>query len=243
MELTNITARDIPDAWFQCLYQILDKGHKYKIDRGSYKGQERLEFNYITIYIKYPNSRPLTPDIPPGCDVPAPVLNGYVSNYLPYLMTAKKTSGEKYTYGQYLEPQIDEVIKMFKSDGPGTNQAYMAVGDKDSIRLQDPPCLRGIDCRLRDNKLHFMLYFRSWDLWNGFPANLAVIQLMKEYMADMIGAEDGEIIAASKGLHLYDYAWSLAERRVGKDNIEPVVSIPIIKTIKVNFNEPVPLEL
>ena len=31
MILTEITARDIPDAWFQCIYQILDKGFSYKI--------------------------------------------------------------------------------------------------------------------------------------------------------------------------------------------------------------------
>ncbi len=216
MNLMHIPARDIPDAWFQCLYQILEKGNKYKIDRGSYKGQERLEFDYITVHIKHPNSRPLIPDIPPGCDVPPPVAEEYLDDYLPYLITSEKKEGEDYTYGQYLEPQIADVIKMFKLEGEGTNQAYMAIGDKDSIRLVDPPCLRGIDCRLRDNKLNFMLYFRSWDLWNGFPANLAAIQLMKEYMADMLGAEDGEIIAASKGLHLYDYAWKLAEIRTMK---------------------------
>ncbi|MCP4552524.1 MAG: thymidylate synthase [Bacteroidetes bacterium] len=216
MNLMHIDARDIPDAWFQCLYQILEKGNKYKIDRGSYKGQERLEFDYATIHIKHPNSRPLIPDIPQGCDVPAPVLEEYVDGYLPYLITSEKKEGEIYTYGEYLEPQIAEVIDMLKTDGEGTNQAYMTIGDMNSIKLEDPPCLRGIDCRLRDNKLNFVLYFRSWDLWNGLPANLAAIQLMKEYMADMLGAEDGEIIASSKGLHLYDYAWSLAEIRTMK---------------------------
>jgi thymidylate synthase len=32
-------------------------------------------------------------------------------------------------------------------------------------------------------------------------------------MADEIGVQDGEIIAASKGLHIYDYVWELAELR------------------------------
>jgi thymidylate synthase len=53
-------------------------------------------------------------------------------------------------------------------------------------------------------------------LWNGFPANLGAIQLLKEYMAENIGVEDGEIIAASKGLHLYDYIWELAKLRTMK---------------------------
>ena len=51
----------------------------------------------------------------------------------------------------------------------------------------------------------------SWDLWSGFPANLAGIQILKEYMASEIGVADGELIALSKGLHLYDYSWELAQ--------------------------------
>jgi thymidylate synthase len=87
----------------------------------------------------------------------------------------------------------------------------MAVGSRESIKLPDPPCLRGIDTRVENGKLHFIVYFRSWDLWAGLPSNLAGIQLLKEYVASEIGAADGELIALSKGLHLYDYAWELAK--------------------------------
>ena len=100
---------------------------------------------------------------------------------------------------------------MYKEDGHNTNQGFMAVGSKESIILSDPPCLRGIDTRVQNGQLHFILYFRSWDLWAGLPSNLAAIQLMKEYVASEIGVEDGELIALSKGLHLYDYTWDLAK--------------------------------
>lgn len=216
LNIENIEARDLPDAWFQCVYRILDKGHTYTIDRGSYEGQKRLEFDFILVHIKYPGVRPLIPDIPPSLGIPNPVAPGYVEEYLPYLMTSARMPNEEYTYGQYLEPQIQEVIKMYKEGGYGTNQAYMTVGDPSTIHLKDPPCLRGIDTRIRYGKLHFIVYFRSWDLWNGFPANLAAIQMLKEYMAQEIGVEDGEIIASSKGLHLYDYVWELARLRTMK---------------------------
>ena len=134
----------------------------------------------------------------------------YIESYLPYLMTAHKAESEQYTYGQYLEKQIAEVIRMYKEDGHNTNQAFMAVGDAQSIFLTDPPCLRSIDTRIKDNKLHFAVYFRSWDLWAGLPSNLAAIQLLKEYMASEIGVEDGELVGMSKGLHIYEYAWDLA---------------------------------
>jgi thymidylate synthase len=68
-----------------------------------------------------------------------------------------------------------------------------------------------IDTRIREGRLIFIAYFRSWDLWAGFPSNLAAIQLLKEYMAGEIGVKDGELVAMSKGLHLYEYAWDLAK--------------------------------
>jgi len=208
LKITQIEARDLSEAWFLCLRQTLTEGHEYKIDRGSYAGQHRKELDFIAVQIMNPATRPLVPSTPQG--VPPPTSMEYIEEYLPYLMTAHRRKGEQYTYGQYLEEQIPRVIEMYKKDGYDTNQAFMAVGDKESIALDDPPCLRAIDTRIRNNKLKFVVYFRSWDLWAGFPSNLAAIQLLKEYMASEIGVEDGEILALSKGLHLYEYSWELA---------------------------------
>ena len=213
MQISLIEARDLSEGWFLCLRKTLKDGYEYKIERGSYAGQHRKELDLVVIKISNPGNRPLTPDVPAG--VPAPTTMEYIENYLPYLMTAHQAEGEQYTYGQYLEKQIAEVIKMYNQDGFNTNQAYMSVGDERSIFLTDPPCLRGIDTRVRYGKLHFISYFRSWDLWAGFPSNLAAIQLLKEYMASEIGVEDGELIAMSKGMHLYEYCWDLAKTTAG----------------------------
>ena len=208
MEVSVIDARDLSEAWFLCLGKTLTEGHEYKIERGSYVGQRRKELDFVVVQVRHPGTRPLIPDVPQG--VPPPTSMEYIENYLPYLMTAHKAEGEQYTYGQYLEKQIPKVIKMYKEDGYNTNQAFMTVGDSQSIDLSDPPCLRAIDTRIRDDKLNFIVYFRSWDLWAGFPSNLAAIQLLKEYMSSEIGVDDGELIAMSKGMHLYQYAWDLA---------------------------------
>ena len=213
MEISLIEARDLTEAWFLCLRRTLTEGHDYKIERGSYAGQHRKELDFVVVQVRNPGTMPLIPDVPQG--VPPPTTMEYIECYLPYLMTAHKAEGEQYTYGQYLEKQVCEVIKMYREDGFNTNQAFMAVGDSQSIYLSDPPCLRAIDTRIRDDKLNFVVYFRSWDLWAGFPSNLAAIQLLKEYMAGEIGVGDGEIIASSKGLHLYEYAWELARTTAG----------------------------
>ena len=213
MKISVIEARDLSEAWFLCLRKTLTEGHEYKIERGSYAGQHRKELDFVVIQINHPETRSLIPDVPSG--VPPPTSMEYVESYLPYLMTAHKGEGEQYTYGQYLETQIAKVIRMYKEDGYNTNQAFMAVGDSHSISLSDPPCLRGVDTRIRDNKLNFFVYFRSWDLWAGFPSHLAAIQLLKEYMAEEIGIEDGELVASSKGLHLYEYSWEQARITAG----------------------------
>jgi len=236
-----IEAFDLDDALFQCLSEILDHGHVYTITKGSYEGQKRLEFDFVAIRVKKP-SHQIIPIIPEGMSIPSPTDMEYIQGYLSYLLTGTKTDTEDYTYGERLVDakvrlktnvdgkdlvkemplgvnQIEEVIKLYKEKGFGTNQAIMEIGMPSDIKLVDPPCLRLIDTRIRYGKLHFILYFRSWDLCGGFPSNLGGLQLVKQYMADEIGVLDGEIIAVSKGLHLYDYAWDLAKLRTNKNNL------------------------
>lgn len=226
LKVVVIEARDLPDAWYQCVNKIQDEGHIYEITKGSYEGQKRWEFDYVTLHISHPGVRPLVPDMPPGIGIPPPTTMEYVEQYLQYLMTNARQPNETYTYGERIigragaaegemnsTNQMETVIEMFKKAGEGTNQATIEIGMPDDCGTQDPPCLRIIDCRMLHGALHFCLYFRSWDLWGGLPANLAAIQIMKEYMAAEIGCKDGEIIASSKGLHLYDYSWDLARLR------------------------------
>jgi thymidylate synthase len=229
-----IEARDLPDAWFQCVYKIFEENgvHEYVIDRGSFEGNKRREFDIVMVHIKYPGARPLIPDIPGELGIPAPTSMDYVEEYLQYLMTDKKADNELYTYGERLtNPKIAldgheytlgvnplmEVIDIYKKHKYGTNQAIMEIGIPQDITVEDPPCLRLIDTRIMNGKLHFVLYFRSWDLWAGFPSNLAAIQLMKEYMVQEIGVEDGTITAISKGMHLYDYSFGCALKRLHRE--------------------------
>ena len=208
MQISVVEARDLPEAWFLCLRETLARGREYIIDRGSNVGQRRKELDFIVLQVRHPGRRPLVPDVPLG--VPPPSSMEYVEDYLQYLLTSFKADREQYTYGEDLEQQIPELIRIYREGGHNTNQGFMAVGSRESIRLPDPPCLRGIDTRVENGRLHFIVYFRSWDLWAGLPSNLAGIQLLKEYMASELGVEDGELIALSKGLHLYEYAWELA---------------------------------
>lgn len=221
MKVTSIEARDLPEAWFLCVKHVMDHGREYVIDKGSNEARKRKEFDFVTVHIKHPGRRPLAPDTPEG--VTPPTTQDYLDEYVLYLMTDNPGPKEDYTYGQDLAPQMTEVIRRYKQWGPDTNRLCMSVGSKDSLfqyrKEEEIPgfqassqCLRLVDTRISDGTLHFIVYFRSWDLWAGFPSNLGGLQLMKEYMASEIGVKDGEMIALSKGLHLYDYTWDLARQ-------------------------------
>lgn len=263
MYIHRLEARDLPDLWFQAIHDIFDHGRRFKIDRGSYAGQTRLEYDFFIGHVKHPGTQPLLPDIPPACGIPNPVEEayiyggeGYTRSYIEYLMTSHKEAGESYTYGERLTKapitgeklkwwkngdteiidireidgkvvfeqddrlylnQIEWVVQTYKKHGQRNNQMVLQVAHPSDLTLLDPPCLRSIDTRIQDETLHFIIYFRSWDLWGGLPANLAGIQNLKEYMAAEIGVQDGEMIIESKGLHLYGYAEDLAKLRCMKE--------------------------
>lgn len=227
MNLITITATDLPDAWFQSLYACVEHGREFRIDRGSFAGQRRLELDYITVHIARPGLRdtdglPLIPVMPEGSTVPAPVSKDYLADYARYIMTGDKEPGEGYSYGNRLWScdtpsffgldQVTEVCERMCVT-PRDNQCVLQIAQPDDLLRDDPPCLRHIDCRVQDGKLHFIIYFRSWDLWGGMPANLAGLSMLQEHMAGEIGVECGEFICSSKGLHLYDYIVPFARLR------------------------------
>jgi thymidylate synthase len=109
--------------------------------------------------------------------------------------------------------QIELIIWEYKNRGFRNNQLVIQIAKPTDLMLLDPPCLRQIDTRIQDDKLHFFPYFRSWDLWSGLPANLAGISVLQEYMSNEIGVEQGEMLCTSKGLHLYDYSVPFAKMR------------------------------
>jgi thymidylate synthase len=102
-----VDATTLPDAWFQAVYQCIHHGREFIIDRGSYAGDKRLEFDYFTAHIKQPwagsdaDINLLLPHLAEGCNIPNPVDDGYLDNYVAnYLMGNELAKEESYTYGQ-----------------------------------------------------------------------------------------------------------------------------------------------
>ena len=212
-----IKAFSLPESWIILVRRILEYGQDFTIDSGSYEGSVRKELDFVTIQITNPSFPPIVPTsgmMPSTYNGPPPTTLEYIDNdYVPnYLMAGKKKAeNEDYTYGGRLMIQWRDIIDKYKQ-GHRTNQATFEIAQPDDIALGDPPCLRLIDTRIQDGKLHFFVYFRSWDAWGGYPANMAGLQRVKEFLAYEIGVEDGELWACSKGLHLYDMYFEIASQ-------------------------------
>ena len=186
--------------------------------QGSFVGQRRKELEFLNLTVTNPGHRPLIPQMPPGVGIPPPTSMEYVEEYYhSYFVGADKQPGEQYTYGSYVHEQLLPLLEKY-AQGHDTNQGCMTIGDASSILLEHPPCLRLIDTRIQDGRLHFIVYYRSWDLWSGFPVNMAATQLLKEEMARALQVEDGEILALSKGVHLYEHSWEWARCRLRPAN-------------------------
>jgi len=219
-----IKAKNIPDACFQAWYEVIKNGRKFKIDDGSFAGSIRIELDFLHIHIDDPSygsgTQDIIPAMPEGSDIVPPITLEYLygsGKYAYCLLDDEKHENEAYTYGYRLRNPIDQisyVINILKKT-PRTNQMVLRFSRPEDITSDDPPCLTSIFCRVQDKRLNFHIYFRSNDMWSGFPANMAAIEFLQKTMAMEIGIDQGSFDYTCSGAHIYDYAEGIVTHRIG----------------------------
>jgi len=208
----------IDDAWRDAMWLCVKKGYDYIVERGSYEGQIRRQLPNITIKITEPGKLPLGPIMPPN--IPAPTTDESIARYFHNsLMNPEIAPNQQYTYGSFIVPQLPRIIEMLVEAKGNTNQATISIGDRGSVYLADPPCLRVINFKVADGRLSMSVVFRSWDLIAGLPENLGGLQLLKEYVGAYLPFKDGDLIAFSDGLHIYEQYFEIANM-LNVDKIE-----------------------
>jgi len=226
-----LNAKTISDAWFQLIYNIFDNAYSQNIQKGSFeKEQYRLQFPGMAVFIEHPQFD-MIPTIPPALGIPAPTTMEYVEDYFAhYLMNPELAENETYTYASRINhampkggTQLDRVIDILK-ETPMTNQAVVEIATPDDLDIcygkdgkLDPPCLRLLDFKAvpAEDELFLTVsaYFRSWDLWAGFPTNLGGIELLKQFVASETNLGNGSMYAYSAGAHIYGYQEDIARLR------------------------------
>jgi len=231
MQPFYLNAKTIADAWFQLIYNIFDNSYMQNIQKGSFeKEQYRLQYPGIAVFIEHPGED-IIPIIPPALGIPSPTTMEYIEDYFAnYLMDPQLGENETYKYSSRIHnpmpkggTQLERVIDMLKNT-PLTNQAVVEIGSPEDHDVcigndgnLDPPCLRLLDFKAvpsgDDLLLTVTAYFRSWDLWAGFPSNLGGLELLKQYVAGETGLKNGPMYAYSAGAHIYGYQEELAKLR------------------------------
>ena len=229
-----LNAKTISDAWFQLIYNIFDNSYTQKIQKGSFeKEQYRLQYFGLAVFIEHPD-QDMVPVIPPALGIPAPTTMAYIEDYFAnYLMNPELSENETYRYSSRIHhpmpkgsTQLERAIEMLK-ETPLTNQAIVEIGSPEDYDVcigndgnLDPPCLRLLDFKAIPDGDSLVLtiscYFRSWDLWAGFPSNLGGLELLKQYVAEEAGLKNGPMYVYSAGAHIYGYQEELARLRTLK---------------------------
>jgi len=231
-----LTAKTIPDAWFQLIYNLFDNAYAQKIQKGSFENeQRRLQYPGIAVYIEHPYYD-MVPTIPSNSGIPAPTTKEYIEDYfVNYLMNPELAENETYRYSSRIHhpmpkggTQFERVIEILR-ETPLTNQAVIEIATPLDLDIccgkdgkLDPPCLRLLDFKVIPVDDELMLtvsaYFRSWDLWAGFPTNLGGIELLKQFVASETSLKNGPIYAYSAGAHIYGYQEQIARLRTLRIN-------------------------
>ncbi len=165
----TVHGRDLDDTWFLLLEYLHKYGREYKITSGSYAGQKRLTFDFVSGFIDHPHARPLAPRVPEASSLPPPTTDEEIEQYfVNYLMNSELESNEEYRYatwivgGEYIIPnlsmeaspdgvqginihkvrapnQLNWVINHFKEKGLGNEHCYITIGYPESNFAYDMP--------------------------------------------------------------------------------------------------------
>lgn len=246
-----IAARNLEEAWVRLMYAAIEQGRPYLVTEGSRAGQHRMTMDVAIASINRPELRPLYPLGKPGQVVPIDekAINKYFNEYV-YSLTPPKPN-EHYNYSDFITPLADAITEYYAKFGFGNAHCTIRVGHPNCFKdyfdayanetdRKTTPCLLSIDTRIIENRLCFYVYYRSWDLFSGYPLNNAGFQLLKEHMAGYISTLTGKelfvgpTVTVCKDLHLYEEDISAASGWTGQDVTQLIDHLKCERSIAPN---------
>jgi thymidylate synthase len=136
-------------------------------------------------------------------------------NHILYVRRNGKACWSGNTYAERIGEQLPTVMETLLNT-PNTNQTCIAIGRKEDVLINDPSCLREIDFKVVGDSLTLTTYWRSNDLWAGFPVNMGGMARLQEMVAEYIGKKVGKMYYYSSGSHIYEYQIDMIEAKIGR---------------------------
>lgn len=98
--------------------------------------------------------------------------------------------------------QVEEIIDRLK-ENPFSKRCVLTLWEPNDISDKYAMSWTFSQLFIRDNKLIITNYFRSLDIWNGFPWNCLGIANLQEQIAKRLNIECGEFIIYVASAHIY----------------------------------------
>lgn len=167
-----------------------------------------------------------------------PFSMGELKAYYPEMLTERRIPGAAYNYGarmrdqssfaplsgalegqrkEYVEIHIDqiaEIISLLKRR-PFSKKAFAVLYRADDwvkADTSDTPCMTQVHARVTQNKLFFTAYFRSQDMFHGWPRNAFALRKVQKEIATGAGYEMGPLTIITMSAHMYADDWNIAEQ-------------------------------
>jgi thymidylate synthase len=109
--------------------------------------------------------------------------------------------------------QIKEIISLLRRR-PFSKKAFAVLYRADDwlkTDSSDTPCMTQLHARIAANKLIVTAYFRSQDMFHGWPRNAFALRRVQKEIADGIGLSMGPLTLITMSAHMYADDWKTAE--------------------------------
>ena len=210
----EIREQTISKAWNRVLWKVLHAGQPIFID--DYGNTIELP-ETLTVMISDPIRDRICPD------------SGWegikLENYYQQCITPSNEFGFSYTYGERLLSynginQVENNIDELKID-PASRRAVSCTWkpNGDVQRAAHPPCMIFQQRIIRDGKLNLIVYFRSQDMWGGWPNNLYMLSRWLEDDAKLLGVKPGSLTCVSTNGHIYEHDILTACQLIGEPEL------------------------
>ena len=116
----------------------------------------------------------------------------------------------KYQYGRLMTQkfgldQIEEAEKILRKTPDSTRPVISLWDAATGMNAKDGPCMVLVHPTIRDGALHLCAYFRTQDMYLGYPRNAAGLIDLLQRMAVSLNVDIGTVTIVSANAHFYDH--------------------------------------
>lgn len=170
-------------------------------------GAPTLETDAVTLYTSTPLSEPMISTRSPLHDdfvntYAYNLINGSESNFEYDYHTRLFEWGKNSSVDVYRTDQIQYIIDKLAVEPNSRRAQAITWIPPDDVKLRDCPCLQHVQCKVRDNKLHMSVVFRSNDMLLGAGSNMYAFVYLQKYILDQLNLKTNSNITMGSYTHI-----------------------------------------